>query len=357
MSPNVNSYDSSSSPTTLDVFIQFDELRQICAANYEHYNNCTNPSEVEQRFENAFISLLKNLDEIVPLYDTIQSFAHEYDFDCDHPANGFRSFLYVVEKCVQHTTKAATYIQSNKTALSFAVKRYQYIKEIEACNLLMENLTNCLEHLITLREWTENGDLFPSSQHTAKQLLVKAHKIDQYSFYGRCLGFQFCKTMRPLLQVISTSMAGFSKSYDHDGNLLAKTTIHFYNSGKYFFDSEARARRIVNISQNAGVEFCKAFWFLAENKFMYSLPVLYGGRVRINRVFQIPPESMQIQTKSGEFIDVPLPCSHIGIASIKVRLISNKERHGMLGVGSKIQHPLAKSLIIHCHGGGFIRYV
>lgn len=30
-------------------------------------------------------------------------------------------------------------------------------------------------------------------------------------------------------------------------------------------DPELRARRIVNISQYADVDFCKSFWFLAES--------------------------------------------------------------------------------------------
>lgn len=41
-------------------------------------------------------------------------------------------------------------------------------------------------------------------------------------------------------------------------------------------DPELRARRIVNISQYADVQFCKSFWFLAESgKFNFFSCSLY----------------------------------------------------------------------------------
>lgn len=360
---NVTSSSQSPSPSLIiTVDEQFDVLRQLCRSALDHYTQCTNKTELERRMENAFNQILSELDEVLPLYKEIQGFAHEYDYDVTHPYNGFRSFLYVIDKCMQHTTRITKYIDAHKTSLSFAIKRHQYVKEIEACSLLILNLCCCLEHLITLREWTKKGELFPSTPHTAKELLVRAHKIDQYSFYGRCLGFQFEKTMQAILKVILTSMAGFSKAFYYDGNVVTKTTVSFYNSGKYYFDAEARARRIVNVSQNAGVDFCKAFWFLAENRFMYSLPVIAGARVKINRVFQIPPEPLQtLCITTGQMLDVPVPSSHIGPGSVKARLISNVERVGMIGehgnaLKTKFSSPQQPSdyLIIHCHGGGFI---
>lgn len=361
MVPNLKTEDASSistiSSTDLNVYSLFDELRQTSLDNVNFFHSVTNQSDLEKKFERIFGKLAQNIDTVRPMYDQINNFAHEYDFDTEHPANGFRSFLYVVDRCIQMTQKVANHIAHNRSSMGFTIKRYQYVKEIESCNLLLENLINCLDHLIILRGWTDQGDLFPNSRHSAKELLMRAHKIDQYSFYGRCLGFQYCKTMRPALQFISTSMAGFSKAFYHDGNTLTKSTVHFYNSGKYFFDAEARAKRIVNISQNAGVDFCKAFWFLAENRFMYSLPAIAGLRVKINRVFQIPPEPLQAFSRTKNIlIDIPVPSSHIGPGPVKVRLISNIERVGMVGETSHKSKPQPPSdtIIIHCHGGGFI---
>lgn len=56
-------------------------------------------------------------------------------------------------------------------------------------------------------------------------------------------------------------MAGFSEAYYCHGNLISSV----WTGGQYLIDPEMRARRIVNISQSASIEFCKAFWFLAES--------------------------------------------------------------------------------------------
>lgn len=69
------------------------------------------------------------------------------------------------------------------------------IREIEAYSQLMASLCTCLQHLKTLYSWRENMDngeysLFASDEHNAHELLSKAENINQYCFYGRCLGFQ-----------------------------------------------------------------------------------------------------------------------------------------------------------------------
>lgn len=349
--------------TTMKDYKKFSEIQEICVRCEAFYTEKASPTDNEARFIAAFRCTHTQVDDVLPLYQEIESFAHEYDYDADHPGNGFRSFLYVVDRWAEHTIKIISYIDANKASIGFPIKRHQYLKEHEACNAVLLNLSNCLRHLITLRGWTDKGDLFPNSKHTAKELLMKAHQIDQDAFYGRCLGFQFGKSIKPILHFISTSMAGFSKAFYYDGNIISKTTVSFFNSGKYYFDSEARARRIVLLSQNAGIDFCKSFWFLAENRFMYSLPVIAGTRVKINRVFQIPPEPLTVASVKGkgELIDVPVPSSHIGPGPVKARLISYVERVGMIGeqgnlIKNKFTSPFPPSdtIILHCHGGGFI---
>lgn len=59
-------------------------------------------------------------------------------------------------------------------------------------------------------------------------------------------------------------MASFSETYYSSGGFVA-TANSFLTGGKFLLDPELRARRIVNISQYASVDFCKSFWFLAES--------------------------------------------------------------------------------------------
>jgi len=52
-------------------------------------------------------------------------------------------------------------------------------------------------------------------------------------------------------------MAGFSEAFYSSGGRLSKATNSMWTSGKFFLNPELRARRIVNISQNSTVDFCK----------------------------------------------------------------------------------------------------
>lgn len=54
----------------------------------------------------------------------------------------------------------------------------------------MASLGTCLQHLVTLIDWSESGNLFPDDKHSPAELLARAQNINQYCFYGRCLGFQ-----------------------------------------------------------------------------------------------------------------------------------------------------------------------
>lgn len=63
-------------------------------------------------------------------------------------------------------------------------------REIEACGHVMASLGTCLQHLKTLLSWSDSGDLFPAELHSPEELLLQAENINQYCFYGRCLGFQ-----------------------------------------------------------------------------------------------------------------------------------------------------------------------
>lgn len=106
-------------------------------------------------------------------------------------------------------------------------------------------------------------------------------------------------------------MAIFSEIYYNQGSFFAKATTSLMATSKYVNDPEQRARRIVNISQNADVNFCKAFWFLSENELMTNMPYVAAPSVAVSRIISLPPEPFTIEV-DGKEIDVPVPTSHIG---------------------------------------------
>ncbi|XP_053692316.1 hormone-sensitive lipase isoform X2 [Sabethes cyaneus] len=336
-----------------DQLYLFDTLIELCKNNIKYFEE--DETESGLRIHGAFVGLIDHIETAKPLVTEVQGFVHEYDYDESSPGNGFRSFLYVMDSCVKTTLKLARYVMENRGSLLF--RKSVYVKEVEAYNHLMASLCTCLKHCHTLRKWSKPGELFPEAR-SVEELLGKAETINQFCFYGRCLGFQFCESMRPLLKFISIGMAGFSEGYYSEGGRISKATSLMYTSTKYMLDPELRARRIVNISQNSNVDFCKAFWFLAESELMHSLPSFVGFKVKVSRVITIPPEPIALKAeKSDRIIEIPVPKSYSGAGPVSARLISAVKRKGMIGEKVNTRstiHPPSPGLLFHCHGGGFV---
>lgn len=163
--------------------------------------------------------------------------------------------------------------------------------------------------------------------------------------------------MQSVLKFLGICLAGFSEAYYRDGNRIAKATSSMWTGGKYYWNPELRARRIVNLSQNAGIDFCKSFWSLTESELMYALPNVFGVKVKVNKLITIPPEPLEMAnvTDPSVNVQIPIPTSHLGSGPVTARLLSSVRRTGMIGERNKRHiHPPAKSLVFHCHGGGFV---
>lgn len=147
-------------------------------------------------------------------------------------------------------------------------------------------------------------------------------------------------------------MASFSEIYYTNNSLIGRCT----NSLKYIVDPEARARRIVNISQRADVHFLKAFWLLNETNFVQFVPFMMIPTLSINQVISVPPEELSMLNLIDQQITIPIPTSHIGKKPIHVKLLSSKRRIGMVGSARATGelHGPSDILLFHCHGGGFV---
>lgn len=164
--------------------------------------------------------------------------------------------------------------------------------------------------------------------------------------------------MQSVMKFLGICLAGFSEVYyNNNGNRIMKATSSMYTGGKYYWNPELRARRIVNLSQYAGIDFCKAFWSLTEGELMYALPNVFGVKIKVNRLITIPPEPLELENVivSNVMVNIPVPSSHLGVGPVTARLLSSVRRDGMMGErNKKHMHPQSKSLIFHCHGGGFV---
>ncbi|KAG7199201.1 hypothetical protein KM043_018074 [Ampulex compressa] len=332
---------------------QWEVLQELCRTNAEYF--AIHQDENGIRIRAALLAILDHLGQLQPIYKEITKIAPLFDLDAETPGNGYRSFLVLVDKCTEHTESVCYQLYSQRDSIFF--RKSYYMRELEAWSQLLASLCTCLQHLKTLNSWGEQlpdgkKSLFASSNHSPQELLDQAEDINLYCFYGRCLGFQFHDSLKRVLKTLLVCMASFSEAYYSNGTLLGRCA----NSFKYFLDPEARARRIVNISQHADVSFCQAFWLLNETDIMHTLPSIITPSLAINQVISIPPEELTISTLDGTMTSIPIPCSHIGKKPIHVRLLSAKRRVGMVGsggIGGELLGP-SKGLIIHCHGGGFV---
>ncbi|XP_067627370.1 hormone-sensitive lipase [Eurosta solidaginis] len=350
------------------------ELFQQCVEHAEFFKN--DHTEKGQRLYAAFVAWQDFICLANKLTLEIDAFAYKYDFDEHTPGNGYRSFISVTSSCITYGQTICKNLYASRSTMFFR-KKY-YMKEVESCSQLLSSLCTCLQYLLIMHEWScDSGDLFANGQHTAEELFELGDTINQYAFYGRCLGFQYDNTMRGVLRFISIGMASFSEVYyaEVEGN-ISKTTRGLWTGSKYYLNPEQCARRIVNISQNAKIDFCKAFWFLAESEMMNTIPTIIGSSVQVHRLIEIPPEPLQLprvnkaqkpsattdvnQNDNSELVDIPLPSAHIGTGnSVCVRLLSYTRREGMIGEGMFSRSwrrlpPRSRSVLFHCHGGGFV---
>ncbi|KAK6634055.1 hypothetical protein RUM44_004663 [Polyplax serrata] len=330
------------------------ELIQICGKNAEYYEK--DETENGQRMYLAFLGIVDHVNTILPLVANIEKIMGLYDFDDQTPGNGYRSFVIIAQISIKHALQLCNYVAVNKDFIIF--RKGLYVKEIEAISHMIASLATCFKHLCTLVNWSETGELFPSAEHYSEVLLQQSDTVNQYAFYGRCLGIQFCQSVQPLLRMIAIFMASFSEMYYNIGSFSAKAH-GLYSGGKFLLDPELRAQRIVNISQHANIDFCKAFWFLTESELMKKIPDFMCSAMAVNIEIQIPPEPLKIENSLGVDIEIPIPSSHVPVSSIQVRLLSSTKREGMIAVWSDTSKkhnilPPSKSLILHCHGGGFV---
>ncbi|XP_035215683.1 hormone-sensitive lipase-like [Stegodyphus dumicola] len=164
--------------------------------------------------------------------------------------------------------------------------------------------------------------------------------------------------MRRILQGVSVIMATFSDLYQSSGSPVSRAVLAVIHGVKYIINPELRAQQIVDVAQNSSVEFLKAFWSLSETPFMKKLPAWVCPKLEVREDIFIPSEPVTlIHTETNEYVVISPPSSHIAPAPIRCLLLSAVHREGQVvnkNGRKKNSKPRSRSLLFHCHGGGFI---
>ncbi|XP_029176353.1 hormone-sensitive lipase-like isoform X2 [Nylanderia fulva] len=305
---------------------QWNDLRNLCNVSVEYFTSHRHKNS--DRIKAALLVILQQLDELQPIYNEIVKFAPCFDFDETTPGNGYRSFLLMIDKSIVHSEQVCQKMYRQKDSLLFRESHHTKWSSQEIMNDGKPSL------IIT--------------NHSPQEFLGLIEHVNQHCFYGRCVGFQFCDSLKKTLKLMMSATAAYSEIYYNNNTILRRCV----NCIEYFLDPEATARRIVNICQYADIYFIKAYWSLLEMKIL----CIFYPSLAVNQPICIPPEEIILPTLNGETVSIPIPNSHIGKKSINLKLLSFKRRVGMIGsgsVGEELYDP-CDSLIIYIHGGGFI---
>ncbi|CAH8548755.1 unnamed protein product [Schistosoma rodhaini] len=298
----------------------------------------------------------------------LYSIAGDYDFGSLR-ANGIRSFLTITMRC---SAVLLTYIRQMS---SYSISNWSGITHksvIAYINCLME-LSVCLEVLSYLPRFTKPSTLFPRSEFVdlpeighcdvntfddkptnitdacstikSKQheedlsefyrLEVLSDSIKQEHFYGRCLAFYLCPSAQRILLFLNSFMAGYGNSFLTSKQGIVSLVNTVYRSVTSYLSPEDRGKMLAKLTRSSSVQFCKAFWNLAELRVVSEAPNVILPSMAVAHSFKLQTKSLKVPLDTNiledekEFIVIEPPKSHFGTAPLGMRILCRHLRSGL----------------------------
>lgn len=104
------------------LFAMYDALLDICENNIAYFE--CDKTETGHRFLCAFHTIVDNMKIVRDYVEKFSTFVHEYDFDENTPANGYRSAIKAIQAGIDHFVKISKYIAENRGSLLFRKNTY-----------------------------------------------------------------------------------------------------------------------------------------------------------------------------------------------------------------------------------------
>lgn len=279
--------------------------------------------------------------------------APKFDFDDNTPGNGFRSMICVCDTVILHIISLLRSCCLMKNNLMFRISFF--CKEIENYMAVLRFWILSSQQLIGSISYEESDSLFPPididdySQYFS--VLKTLETLDSTCFYSRPLGFQFCPSVSKMFKIIGILLATYSLTWEK-GNGAFGSLI---KSAKFLLSPEERASRIIKITREADVEFCKGFWNLPELGALPAIPKWFGITLAICELREITSNGpLPLETNDGGRVLIPEPTAHTGFRPVKYRILSAVHRYHLSPVSQSSKLPLSPYIIVHCHGGGYV---
>eukprot|EP00111_Clytia_hemisphaerica_P016900 TCONS_00050129-protein len=338
----------------------FKNVLESSTDNLEFFNQ-----KQKQDFHSSFQNIINVLDPLQMSLGVITNCCSKFDASPTSKGNGYRSIISIIESCLIKIQELSRHIQRSREKIFF--RSYHVYMELESYSQVLTRLLTISHLAIVLLDYSDVGNLFPHDC-VVDDMMIDFEKINRECFYGRSFGFQYSDSIRQSLHVIAVAMAAYGDGYQQHNHSLTRALSSMLHSGKYMVNPELRAQRINELTQNANIDFCKAFWGLTEEYGVQHAPLLICPAMAVNLEFEIPPQQLGVQTvdKQNE-VTVDFPFLNSGYTGIPCRLLSYVLRSGQdslnkagsassSGVSPLGPKPAQKSryLMIHCHGGGFV---
>lgn len=325
-------------------------LKQLADDNESYFSKCSSWSAYTKRIENSCCEISLSVPIIQDLVKILQNMAPRYDLDDKTPGNGFRSLVCICDITVLHLISLLRACSEHRQTIVF--RGAYYCKELEGYGAVLRFLIIALQQVIAVSYKIPEGSLFPSLDDDYSKyqgLLKKIESLDFSCFYGRALGFQFVPSVGRIFRFIGVILATYSLSWEKGHGPIGS----LINSGRFILNPEQRASRIIKVTKEADIEFCKAFWNLSE--FGNHVPKLFCPIMAVNEVREINwVGPITMATTQGGTVRIPEPSSHTGVRPVRIRILSYAHREILSPVGAVNQLPASPYLLFHCHGGGYV---
>ncbi|KAM3726479.1 Hormone-sensitive lipase [Dirofilaria immitis] len=325
-------------------------LAELADDNRGFFKNTASWTTYASRLEKNCLIITTLALPLEELVEKLQDMAPRYDYDKFTPGNGFRSLVCVCDTIVLHLISVLRSCVDHRQTILFRAS--YYCKEIESYCAVLNFLISALRLVIDSAVYAPDNCLFPDlngdySKYHA--VLCGIEVLDPSCFYGRPLGFQFPPSVGRIFRLIGIVLAIYSLSWEKGCSILGS----FLNSPRFILNPEQRAKRIVKVTREADIEFCRSFWNLSE--FGSHVPRIFCPNMAINELREITwVGSITMATMNGGAVKIPEPSSYTGPRPVKIRVLSYCHRQGLSPAGSQNLLPSSPYLLLHCHGGGYV---
>uniref|UniRef100_A0A0N4ZII1 Hormone-sensitive lipase n=1 Tax=Parastrongyloides trichosuri TaxID=131310 RepID=A0A0N4ZII1_PARTI len=330
----------------------FKLIQQLCSQAIEQFSSSSS-GQYNKRFTASCQEISEYSTVAYNLLIKMNSMALKFDFDENTPGNGFRSMICVCDTVVLHIISLLRSCCLMKNNLMFRISFF--CKEIENYMAVLRFWILSSQQLIGSISYDDSDSLFPDidveDYDQYFNVLKTLETLDSTCFYSRPLGFQFCPSVGKMFKIIGILLATYSLAWEK-GNGAFGSLI---KSAKFLLSPEERASRIIKITREADVEFCKGFWNLPELGALPAIPKWFGITLALCEVREIKScGPLPLETNDGGRVLIPEPTAHTGFRPVKIRVLSAVHRYHLSTVSQVPKIALSPYLIVHCHGGGYV---